>query len=825
MHRRSRRAVKCFTRETHGLRERYAEISRHLRQVRLPFTVDFDYLQQGIRVNGQWFPVLKMQWVEGLMLNQFVAKCADKPATLEALHQVWGRMAQRLRAAEVGHCDLQHGNVLLVRDAGAGSLALKLVDYDGMFVPALAGKQSGEVGHASYQHPQRAREGTFSLEVDRFPALLIATALGALKVGGRALWEKYDNGDNLLFTQDDLEAPSKSPLFYTLLKQDDQRVRAFAEALIGAARKPLDQTPLLEEVMPEPGSAPSRPAIPVAIKASPPPVRGAVPSASSEATGAFDEIASAAVLSADRPERTERYTGGLPVRPWMAAVLALVVILVVVGGLAGVVYLATPQSPDKPPAGPALAHNQRADRPPGEMTRPSEDGPRQAPLEGPGQPAKVQDDDPKPGATTPPPTNELHITALIDGKDELRLWATRALWVHHSHQWPSKVRLNDFDWEPQPTPVLSKVGTMSLLRQRVDFASAKLTIKRARGPVKLETSKDSIGLIFDDTAPSGSDTYEVTVTFSPERAERPAEATKAQGEPLLLGGHTGWVTSVFFNTDGTRLASVGQGERRGAGAVVVTTPGEVKVWDGRTGREIFTLKNTSSVNSACFNYDGTLIASASSFESVKVWDALAGKEIRTLDVQTSFESINRPVCFNPDSTRLAAGCTTLGFVRIWDPLSGKKLVEAKHKFIHSFCFSPDGARLATAGAGGVKDGGLTPGEVKLWDVRTGSETRALKGENAGFNSVCFNPNGTRLAASEEGFYHQVRRVRVPGKVWVWDARTGQEVLSLKGDGPGYSTRVCFSAVGARLLAAAHPLRGGSPRAHPHRHHARGRRRR
>src|SRR5439155_15642980 len=54
-------AVKCFTREVLGLRERYQEISRHLRQARLSFTVDFTYLDQGIRVGGQWYPVLKMQ--------------------------------------------------------------------------------------------------------------------------------------------------------------------------------------------------------------------------------------------------------------------------------------------------------------------------------------------------------------------------------------------------------------------------------------------------------------------------------------------------------------------------------------------------------------------------------------------------------------------------------------------------------------------------------------------------------------------------------------------------------------------------------------------
>ena len=85
----TRWAVKCFTREAAGLRERYQEISRHLQQAKLPFTVDFSYLEQGIRVRGEWYPVLKMQWVEGLTLNQFVGQYLDKPAMLEALLQIW----------------------------------------------------------------------------------------------------------------------------------------------------------------------------------------------------------------------------------------------------------------------------------------------------------------------------------------------------------------------------------------------------------------------------------------------------------------------------------------------------------------------------------------------------------------------------------------------------------------------------------------------------------------------------------------------------------------------------------------------------------------
>jgi hypothetical protein len=119
---------------------------------------------------------------------------------------------------------LQHGNVLLVPGAKAGSLGVKLVDYDGMCVPALELLKSAEVGHPAYQHPQRLREGTYGLEIDRFSHLVIYTALRAVIVGGRALWQRFDTGDNLLFTQKDFESPNRLRVFAELLKLQDPLV-------------------------------------------------------------------------------------------------------------------------------------------------------------------------------------------------------------------------------------------------------------------------------------------------------------------------------------------------------------------------------------------------------------------------------------------------------------------------------------------------------------------------------------------------------------------------------------------------------------------------
>ena len=68
-------------------------------------------------------------------------------------------------------------------------------------------------------------------------------------VGGRYLWNKYDNGDNLLFRQQDLDAPDRSPLFQELVKLNDPEVRQLVQALATAARQPLEQAPLLDEVI------------------------------------------------------------------------------------------------------------------------------------------------------------------------------------------------------------------------------------------------------------------------------------------------------------------------------------------------------------------------------------------------------------------------------------------------------------------------------------------------------------------------------------------------------------------------------------------------
>ncbi len=245
-------AVKCFTRAVAtGIEGRFAAIADHLNQANLPFTVGFDFQPEGIRVRGVKYPIVKMQWVDGYPINQFVHDNLNRASILEAMLSLWVRLCRRLRETGMAHCDIQHGNVLLVPATGKNStLGLKLVDYDGLFVPALEGKPSGEAGHPSYQHPERVNTGAYSADLDRFPHLVVATALRGLLIGGPAMWKKYDNGDNLMFSEKDFKQPAQSRLMRELWETGDPFTVGLVGHLALACTKPLAQTPWLDQLMP-----------------------------------------------------------------------------------------------------------------------------------------------------------------------------------------------------------------------------------------------------------------------------------------------------------------------------------------------------------------------------------------------------------------------------------------------------------------------------------------------------------------------------------------------------------------------------------------------
>jgi len=218
-------AARCFLSEVTDQQQRYDAISKHLAAVKLPHTVQFSYLPGGIKVQGKMYPLVKMQWVQGESLSAFVGRSIGYPETLLSLAKVWMRLLSDLKGAQIAHGDLQHGNVIVVGDQ------LRLLDYDGMFVPSLSGKHSNEFGHRNYQLPTRSR-WDYGPHLDNFSAWVIYVSLAALAVHPE-LWAKHQGGDEcLIFRKEDFAHPESSAVLADLNSSPNAQLRILVEVFV-----------------------------------------------------------------------------------------------------------------------------------------------------------------------------------------------------------------------------------------------------------------------------------------------------------------------------------------------------------------------------------------------------------------------------------------------------------------------------------------------------------------------------------------------------------------------------------------------------------------
>ncbi len=299
-------AVRCFLRRVSDQQARYALLSRHLADLSLPSLVSFEFQPQGIRIRGQQFPLVKMDWVDGLALHSYIERRLADSAALRNLAAQWRGLVNSLRGNRLAHGDLQHGNIL-VTPAGQ----MRLVDYDGMFVPALRGEPSRELGHSGYQHPCRS-ECDFNEVIDNFAALVIYLSLRALAADA-GLWKRFFTGDNLILSASDFRAPRQSPAFQALKQSADLDVRALAARLEACCLQPLTQVAEFESVVGDlPGLRPAHIISPSL------PHRSNAPSASSSSSQAVPwwKQAEATTLT---PKTSRQPAGASTIPSWMTS--------------------------------------------------------------------------------------------------------------------------------------------------------------------------------------------------------------------------------------------------------------------------------------------------------------------------------------------------------------------------------------------------------------------------------------------------------------------------------------------------------------------------
>jgi len=240
-------AVRCFRGFLGDREARYRALDAHLGAHPARALPRFKYLPKGVLVAGRRFPILVMEWVSGPTLDVYLEDVVHRPGVVRHLADEWLRLMESLRAAGVAHGDLQHGNVIV--EGGR----LRLVDLDGVYVPALEGFAASEVGHQHYQHPAR-RADFFAREVDNFAALVVYLSLAAL-AERPTLWREHHD-ENLLFTRADFEDPEASELFRKVRETGPELAR-LADALAAAAKADPRQTPWLLDLVPPPSRLPA----------------------------------------------------------------------------------------------------------------------------------------------------------------------------------------------------------------------------------------------------------------------------------------------------------------------------------------------------------------------------------------------------------------------------------------------------------------------------------------------------------------------------------------------------------------------------------------
>jgi uncharacterized protein YjbI with pentapeptide repeats len=220
-------AVRCFIRVPQdNVRQRYAAISDYLDEYDLPYLVNFQFLEQGILVKGVWYPALKMDWVDGVELDRYIGDHLNDSEKLLELERELKQLQQDLKDAGIAHGDLQHGNIMVTPYG-----QLKLVDYDGMYVPSLKGIPPRETGHPNYQLPERSLQD-FDEQVDEFSFDVISLSLRAL-ARQPELWDSFhEDNKNLIFRQDDFRQPHESAVFRSIAQINDTETQILYDNVV-----------------------------------------------------------------------------------------------------------------------------------------------------------------------------------------------------------------------------------------------------------------------------------------------------------------------------------------------------------------------------------------------------------------------------------------------------------------------------------------------------------------------------------------------------------------------------------------------------------------
>lgn len=224
-----------------SLKIKFKELSEHVSRNelyrKLPYFVYYQYISKAIRVEGNELPGVKMEWVEGSCLHEWLGGNRNRLAVSQ-LSAAFMKMCKDLANIGVAHGDLSNANIIVTEKG-----EIRLVDYDSVYTPSMRDDfYQTTAGQDAFQHPERldGKLLKMSKNDDNFSQQVIYLSLLAMSYDVSLI--DWISESELLFTKDDLSSESNfvhSRAYQELSSMNVPEITARLSELRSAIKGPL----------------------------------------------------------------------------------------------------------------------------------------------------------------------------------------------------------------------------------------------------------------------------------------------------------------------------------------------------------------------------------------------------------------------------------------------------------------------------------------------------------------------------------------------------------------------------------------------------------
>ncbi len=250
--------------------ERFKKISKFFQDEnileKIPSLVSFQFKSEAITLknirikdkNGSIetkseikFPLIEMQWVKGQNMGNYINKIFDDKQKMIQLSEKIRIVFSDLENNGVSHGDIAPENIIITPKE-----EIKLIDYDGFFIPQFRGDSPVEEGHTEFQHHNRGNSNikdypVYDEKLDRFSALVTYLSLKAIAYDP-SFKNFIDNDKVLCFTKEDfmkIKNGEKPEIIIELEKTKDGLICDLTDELIKSCKEDRPNIRSLEEII------------------------------------------------------------------------------------------------------------------------------------------------------------------------------------------------------------------------------------------------------------------------------------------------------------------------------------------------------------------------------------------------------------------------------------------------------------------------------------------------------------------------------------------------------------------------------------------------